>query len=104
MTDEVTPGESRDLKVVLSITDAGATIGFQRSGTDPVIEVFDATDISQLLEEALGVITRAEARWEEQPQYPKYDRPSPPPRQERPARDRRETQTPTTQPDRPRLF
>ena len=104
MTDEATDGDHRGLKLVLSLTDARATIGIQRFGTDPVIEAFEAMDISQLLEEAPGVITRAEAQWEKQPKYPKYDRPSPPSPPTQPARARPGAQPPTNRPDRPRLF
>jgi len=72
---------SEELKVVLSIRGNRATIGVQRPSADPHIESFDDTDLFGLADEFPGVVARAKARWEEEPRYPAYVKPTPPPRQ-----------------------
>ena len=69
-----------DLKVVVSIKGGRATIGVQRSESDPHIESFDDRDLSGLAQEALAVIERARAKWEDEPKYPAHERPAPPAR------------------------
>ena len=69
-----------DLKVVVSIKGGRATIGVQRTSSDPYIESFDDPDLSGLTREALAVVERARDRWEEAPKHPAYVRPTPPSR------------------------
>ena len=71
---------SEDLKVVVSIKDGRATIGVQGASSDPHIESFDDPDLSGLTQEALAVVERARARWEDEPKYPAHVRPAPPAR------------------------
>ena len=99
-----------DLKVVVSIKGGRATIGVQRTSSDPHIETFDDQDLSGLAQEVLAVTERARARWEDQPKYPAYARPAPPARR----RNRREQGSAQAgaaeggadqqQPEPPRLF
>ena len=70
-----------ELKVVLSIRGGRAVIGVQRPSADPHIESFDDTDLFGLADEFPAVVARAKARWEEEPRYPAYVKPTPPPRQ-----------------------
>ena len=70
-----------ELKVVLSIRGNRATIGVQRPSADPHIESFDDADLFGLADEFPAVVARARARWEEEPRYPAYVKPTPPPRQ-----------------------
>ena len=69
-----------DLKVVVSIKGGRATIGAQQPSSDPHIESFDDRDLSELAQEALAVIERARAKWEDEPKYPAHVRPAPPAR------------------------
>ena len=82
--DEQAAGEeteaSEDLKVVVSIKGGRATIGVQRTSSDPHIESFDDLDESGLTREVSAVIERARARWEDAPKYPAHERPAPPAR------------------------
>ena len=71
---------SEDLKVVVSIKGGRATIGVQRTSSDPHIESFDDLDESGLTREVSAVIERARARWEDAPKYPAHERPAPPAR------------------------
>ncbi len=68
---------SEDLKVVVSIKGGRATIGVQQPSSDPHIETFDDRDLAGLTQEALAVVERARARWEEEPKYPAHVRPAP---------------------------
>ena len=72
--------------MVVSVKDGRATIGVQQPSSDPHIEAFDDGDLAGLTREALAVIERARAKWEEAPKYPVYARPTPPARR----RNRRE--------------
>ena len=67
-----------DLKVVVSIKGGRATIGVQRPSSDPHIESFEDLDESGLTQEALAVVERARAKWEEAPKHPAHERPAPP--------------------------
>ena len=58
-----------DLKVVVSIKGGRATIGVQRTSSDPHIESFDDHDLSGLAQETLAVVERARARWEDEPKH-----------------------------------
>ena len=80
---------THELKVVLSIRGNRATIGVQKPSADPHIESFDDTDLFGLADEFPAVVARARARWEEEPRYPAYVKPTPPPRQ----RNRRQQET-----------
>ena len=73
-------GKPEDLKVVISIKGGGATIGVQRTSSDPHIESFDDQDLSGLAQEMLPVIERARAKWEDEPKHPAHERPAPPAR------------------------
>ena len=79
-------GAPEDLKVVVSIKDGRATIGVQGASSDPHIEAFDDPDLSRLTQEALAVVERARAKWEDEPRYPAHEKPAPPARR----RNRRE--------------
>ena len=92
--DESVPPEG--LKVVVSIKDGRATIGVQRPSSDPHIELFDGPDLSGLTQEALAVIERARAKWEEVPKYPTHERPAPTARR-RPRREQGSTQASTAE-------
>ena len=70
-----------ELKVVLSIRGNRATIGVQQPSADPHIESFEDTDLFGLADQFPAVVARAKARWEEEPRYPAYVKPTPPPRQ-----------------------
>ena len=72
--------QPEDLKVVVSIKRGRATIGVQRTSSDPHIETFDDRDLSELTQEVLPVIERARAKWEDTPKYPAHERPAPPAR------------------------
>ncbi len=103
-------GQPEDLKVVVSINGGRATIGVQRTSSDPYIESFDDRDLSGLAREASSVVERARVKWEDAPRYPVYERPAPPARR----RNRREHgsaqavategETSQQQPEPPRLF
>ena len=69
-----------ELKVVVSIKGGRATIGVQRTSSDPHIESFDDPDLSGLAQEAPAVVERARARWEDAPKHPAHVRPAPPAR------------------------
>ena len=58
----------------------------QRPASDPHIESFDDADLSRLNQEALAVVERARAKWEDEPKHPAHERPAPPARR----RNRRE--------------
>ena len=82
-------GQPGDLKVVVSIKGGRATIGVQQPSSDPHIESFDDQDLSVLTQEALAVVERAKAKWEDEPKHPAHERPAPPARR----RTRREQGT-----------
>ena len=67
---------TEELKVVLSIRGGRATIGVRRPSADPHIETFDDPDLFGLADEFPAVVTRARARWEEEPKYPAYMKPT----------------------------
>ena len=73
-------GATDDLKVVVSIKGGRATIGVQRTSSDPHIETFDDRDLSGLAREVSAVVERARAKWEDAPRYPVHERPAPPAR------------------------
>ena len=73
-------GQPEELKVVVSIKGGRATIGVQRTSTDPHIESFDDRDLSELAQEVSAVVERARAKWEDEPKYPAHVRPAPPAR------------------------
>ncbi len=75
-------GSSDDLKIVLSVKGGRATIGVQQPSSDPHIESFDDPDLSGLTQEALAVVERARAKWEEAPNYPAHEKPAPPARRQ----------------------
>ena len=52
----------------------------QRTSSDPHIESFDGQDLTGLAQEALAVVERARARWEDEPKHPAHVRPAPPAR------------------------
>ena len=66
----------------MSIKEGRATIGVQRPSSDPHIESFDDHDLSELTQEALAVVERARAKWEDEPKYPAHERPAPPARRQ----------------------
>ena len=61
---------------------ARATIGVQRPASDPHIESFDDHDLSELTQQALAVVERARAKWEDEPRHPAHERPAPPARRQ----------------------
>ena len=76
-------GPPEDLKVVMSINGGRATIGVQRTSSDPHIETFHDQHLSGLAQEVLPVVERARAKWDDAPRYPAHARPSPPARRSR---------------------
>ena len=66
----------------MSIKGGRATIGVQRTSSDPHIESFDDRDLSELTDEALAVVERARAKWEDEPRHPAHARPAPPARRQ----------------------
>ena len=72
-------GPPEEMKVVVSIKGGRATIGVQRPSADPHIESFDDPDLSGLTQEALAVVERARAKWEDDPRHPAHVRPAPRP-------------------------
>ena len=84
--------DAEDLKVIVSIRGGRATIGVQRTSSDPHIETFDDPDLTGLAQETLAVIERAKAKWEDEPKHPAHERPAPPARR----RTRREQGTAQT--------
>ena len=103
-------GALEELKVVVSIKGGRATIGVQRTSSDPHIESFDDPDLCGLAQKVPAVVERAKARWEEEPRYPAYERPAPPARR-RPRREQGSEQASTDeegtdqqQPETLRLF
>ena len=103
-------GPPEDLKVVVSIKGGRATIGVQRPSSDPHIESFDDRDLSGLTQEALAVVERARAKWDDAPRYPAHAKPAPAGRR-RTRRGQRSAQAPTAeggadqqQPETLRLF
>ena len=97
--EQPAPGETEapdELKAVLSIRGNRATIGVQQPSADPHIEVFEDTDLFGLADEFPAVVARARARWEEEPRYPAYVKPTPPARQ-RNRRQRGTAQAATTE-------
>ncbi len=67
---------SEDLKVVVSIRGGLASIGLQRPSSDPYIELFDDSDVAQLVQKVPSVLDRAKIRWEDSPKNPTYERPA----------------------------
>ena len=67
---------TQELKVVLSISEGGATIGVQRPSSDPHIESFEDHDLPALAQEVVGVTERARAGWEVSLKHPAYVRPA----------------------------
>ena len=103
-------GPPEELKVVVSIKGGRATIGVQRTSSDPHIETFDDQDLSGLTQEVLPVIERARAKWEDEPRHPDHARPAPPAKR-RPRREQESAQASTAeggadqqQPETLRLF
>ena len=107
--EQDSPSED-NLKVVVSIKGGRATIGVQRPSADPHIESFDGHDLSGLAQEALAVVERARARWEDDPKHPAHVRPAPPARrrtrrqQDAPQAGAAEEGTDQQQPETLRLF
>ena len=71
-----------DLKVVVSIKGGRATVGVQRTSSDPHIETFDDGDLAGLTQEVPAVIERARAKWEDEPKHPAHARPDSPARRQ----------------------
>ena len=94
--EEIEP--AHDLKVVVSIKGGRATIGVQRPSSDPHIETFDDPDLLGLAQEALAVVERARAKWEDEPRHPAHVRPAPPARRQT-RRQQGPAQDATTEPE-----
>ena len=75
-------GSSEDLKVIVSVKGGRATIGVQRTSSDPHIESFNDPDLSGLTQEALAVVERARAKWREAPKHPAHEKTAPPVRRQ----------------------
>ena len=75
-------GQPEGLKVVVSIKGGRATIGVQRTSSDPYFESFDDPDLAGVTQEVPAVIERARAWWEHAPKHPAYERPAPPARRQ----------------------
>ena len=53
----------------------------RQPSSDPHIESFDDPGLFGLADQFPAVVARAWVRWEEEPRYPAYEKPTPPPRQ-----------------------
>ena len=62
--------------MVVSIREGRASIGVQRSSSDPYIESFEDGEVSHLAQGISLVLERARARWEDAPKHPAYQRPA----------------------------
>jgi hypothetical protein len=80
-----TQPEVLDLKVVIHLQGDRTSIGVHRPNTDPWIRIVKDVDLEGALGQAFEVLAEAEARWQEQPRFPAYQRPAPPPPAPRPA-------------------
>jgi hypothetical protein len=109
-----TQSEIQDLKVVIHLHGDRASIGVHRPNTDPWIRIVQGVDLDGALEQLPQVLADATVHWLEQPRFPAYQRPAPPPPAPRQAappvtRTRRgATQAPAAQPapavQAPRMF
>lgn len=97
---EVQDNAAEELKVVVSIKGRRATVGVQQPSSDPHIEAFDDSELTELAQEVAAVADRAKARWEETPKHPAYERPAPPARR----RNQRQQATAQEEQQAPRLF
>lgn len=70
---------SNSLKIVLLLKEGRASVGVQREGADPVLELVDDFPEEILPAQVVEIIERARARWAEAEKYPEYQRPTPPP-------------------------
>lgn len=71
--------EILDLKVVIHLHGDRTSIGVHRPNTDPWIRIVQDADLEQALEQVSHVLAEATAHWAEQPRFPEYQRPAPPP-------------------------
>jgi len=79
--------EERRLKVVLEELEQGMIVGVQAKGCDPLISVLPDAALEDALARVPELVAQARERWAQQPQYPAYQRPPEPARQQ-PARSR----------------
>jgi hypothetical protein len=77
--------EILELKVVIHLHGDRATIAVHRPNTDPWIRIMEGLDLEGALEQVPHVLAQATVHWLEQPRYPEYQRPAPPPPPTRPA-------------------
>ena len=107
--DPAETGAENDLKVVVVIKGDRATIGVKGASSDPHIESFDGSDLSEVSQEIPAVVERARARWEESPKHPAHVKPAPPAkrrtrRQQGSAAQAAAEEAEQAQPEAPRLF
>ena len=76
-TPEATPPEY--LKVVIILREGRSSIGVQRAGCDPVLQHLPEAGLANAIARLPEVLAEAGARWREQPRFPVYQRPAPPP-------------------------
>lgn len=100
------------LKIIIQLRPPNVMIGVSQPGKDPhlvSLEMAKVQDLEQVLTEVAGIVAIARARWEAEPQYPKYTRPAAPPAPVRPGATpptRRSPRVASSTPsvERPRMF
>ena len=82
MTTQERTQQGNRLKVVLEELDQGMMVGIQARGCDPLISVLPDATLEDALARVPELVAQARERWAQQPQYPAYQRPPEPPRQQ----------------------
>ena len=70
------------LKLVLEELEQGMAVGVQAKGCDPLISLLPGASLEEALARVPELVAQARERWGERPQYPVYQRPPEPPRQQ----------------------
>lgn len=73
------------LKIVITLKDGHGCIGIQREGCDPFLLPLPDAGLTNAIARLPEALVEASARWREQPRFPEYQRPVPPPAPPRPA-------------------
>lgn len=83
-TPETTP-TTENLKIVITLKGDRGWIGVQREGCDPYLVTMTDAELDKAFALIPEMLAEATARWREQPRFPAYQRPAPPPAAPRPA-------------------
>ena len=68
------PLHQPEIKIVISMRGQHATLGIQKPGTDPHLEILQG-DLEHILREIPDIIQRVSSRWNVNPRYPEYKKP-----------------------------